>query len=90
LYCVCDPDTTIQLDKEIGRALDTLDAERLTSRTAVIVHADHGQSLTEHDYFGGHGRNIIDPTAHIPLRQSESSWISRLIASAIAWRISNP
>jgi len=50
----------------IGRVLTTLDELGLTSSTAVIVHADHGQSLKEHDYFG-HGRNVFDATARIPM-----------------------
>jgi arylsulfatase A-like enzyme len=60
-----DPDV-VTVDQAIGRVLATLDELGLAADTAVIVHADHGQSLMEHDYFG-HGRNVYDPTAHIPL-----------------------
>jgi arylsulfatase A-like enzyme len=60
-----DPDV-IEVDAEIGRVLATLDQLDLSRQTAVILHADHGQSLMEHGYFG-HGRNIFDPTARIPL-----------------------
>ncbi len=60
-----DPDVAI-VDAEIGRVLATLDALGLADDSVLIVHADHGQSLTEHGYFG-HGRNVFDPTARIPL-----------------------
>lgn len=60
-----DPDV-LTTDREIGRVLNALDDLGLTQNTVVIVHADHGQSLMEHDYFG-HGRHVFDATAHIPL-----------------------
>lgn len=60
-----DPDVR-NVDAEIGRVLKALDDLKLGNDTMVVLHADHGQSLTEHGYFG-HGRNIFDPTAHIPL-----------------------
>ncbi|MEO7438765.1 MAG: sulfatase [Candidatus Binatia bacterium] len=60
-----DPDV-VTVDREIGRVLDALDDLWLTRNTVVIVHADHGQSLMEHDYFG-HGQHVFDATAHIPL-----------------------
>lgn len=60
-----DPDVLIA-DSAIGRVLDALDELRLTDHTVVIVHADHGQSLGEQDYFG-HGRNVYDATQRIPL-----------------------
>ncbi len=60
-----DPDTVIA-DAQVGRVLDTLDELGLTEETLVIVHADHGQSLTEHSYFG-HGRYLYDPVQRIPM-----------------------
>jgi len=60
-----DPDTVIA-DREVGRFLDALDAAGLAQRTAVVLHADHGQSLMEHDYFG-HGRDVYDATQRVPL-----------------------
>jgi arylsulfatase A-like enzyme len=60
-----DPDV-VEADAQVGRVLATVDQLGLSARTAVIVHADHGQSLTEHDYFG-HGRDLYDPCQHVPL-----------------------
>jgi arylsulfatase A-like enzyme len=53
-------------DTQVGRVLETLDALDLTARTAVVLHADHGQSLLEHSYFG-HGRYLYDTVARVPL-----------------------
>lgn len=60
-----DPDV-VAVDGEIGRVLAALKSLGIDEDTAIVVHADHGQSLMEHDYFG-HGRNVLDPTARIPL-----------------------
>ncbi|HEY2388150.1 MAG TPA: sulfatase [Candidatus Binatia bacterium] len=60
-----DPDIVVA-DREVGRLLDALRAAGIDDHTAVILHADHGQSLTEHGYFG-HGRFIFDATQHVPL-----------------------
>lgn len=53
-------------DEQVGRVLDALDELGLRDNTAVILHADHGESLMEHNYFG-HGRNVLDPTQRVPL-----------------------
>jgi arylsulfatase A-like enzyme len=60
-----DPDVVFA-DEQVGRVLAVLDELRLTDSTAVIVHADHGQSLMEHHQFG-HGRNLYDPNQRIPM-----------------------
>jgi arylsulfatase A-like enzyme len=60
-----DPDVAFA-DEQVGRLLAVLDESGLTDHTAVILHADHGQSLGEHFYFG-HGRRVYDPSQHIPL-----------------------
>jgi arylsulfatase A-like enzyme len=53
-------------DQQVGRLLATLDALGLKDTTAVILHADHGESLGEHGVFG-HGINVYDPVQHVPL-----------------------
>lgn len=53
-------------DVAVGRLLDALTEQELDDDTLVILHADHGQSLGEHYYFG-HGVNLYDPTLRIPL-----------------------
>ena len=53
-------------DHWIGKILDTLDAAGLRSETLVVLTADHGESLGEHDYVG-HGQQLYQPIVHIPL-----------------------
>lgn len=60
-----DPDVATN-DRAVGRLLDALRARGDADRTVVILHADHGQSLGEHFYFG-HGKNLYDATLRIPL-----------------------
>lgn len=51
-------------DAAIGRLLDALGEE--LDNTIVIVTADHGESLTEHDYLFDHGDNLYDPSLRVP------------------------
>jgi arylsulfatase A-like enzyme len=60
-----DPDI-VTADREVGRLLQAIDVAGLSDRTAIILHADHGQSLNQHDYFG-HGRYVFDDCQHVPL-----------------------
>jgi arylsulfatase A-like enzyme len=60
-----DPDLQ-KTDTAVGRLLDALTELGLEQNTLVILHADHGQSLGQHYYFG-HGKNLYDPTLRIPL-----------------------
>ncbi len=54
------------VDESIGRLLDgvrqAVDAEDLV----VVITADHGESLGEHNYWG-HGRYLYEPSLRIPL-----------------------
>ncbi|MBC7792835.1 MAG: sulfatase [Clostridia bacterium] len=54
------------VDDEFGRLLDELDNRRILSRTAVILTADHGESLGEHGMYFVH-TGLYDATTHIPL-----------------------
>jgi len=59
-------DKEIELvDDAIGQLLDAL-GPRLDN-TIVVITADHGESLTEHDYFFDHGDDLYDPSLRIPL-----------------------
>lgn len=54
------------VDHEVGRLLQTLETRKIADQTLVILTADHGESLTEHQiYFLHHG--LYDPTIHVPL-----------------------
>lgn len=54
------------VDHHMGRLLDTVDESGLGRNTLVVFLADHGESLGEHGYWG-HGRNLYEPTLHIPM-----------------------
>ncbi len=55
-----------ETDVEVGRLMQQLDELGLTKNTLVILHADHGESLGEHNTIG-HGRDLYGPTLNVPL-----------------------
>lgn len=55
------------LDAELGRLVDALDARDPDRRDLRILTADHGESLTEHDYLFNHGEFVYQPSIHVPL-----------------------
>ncbi|RME27368.1 MAG: hypothetical protein D6798_04735 [Deltaproteobacteria bacterium] len=54
-------------DELVGQLLDGLRFHNVLEDTIVVVTADHGESLTEHDYLFEHGDNLYDPSLLIPL-----------------------
>ncbi len=56
-----------RVDTQLGRILDTLDESALLENTLVVVMSDHGESLTEHEYYFDHGNELYMPSVHIPL-----------------------
>lgn len=61
-------------DQWIGKLLQTLKQLDLESETIVVVTADHGEALGEHNYVG-HGRHVYQEILHVPLILS---WPGRL------------
>lgn len=56
------------VDAACGRILDALQASGLASDTIVVVLADHGETLYDHDHGQGHGDHLFgDESTHIPL-----------------------
>jgi len=55
------------MDAEVGNLLAALDKKGLRDNTVIVATADHGESLGEHDYFYDHGRDVYEPSMHIPL-----------------------
>jgi len=51
---------------EVGAFLDRLDKEGLLKNTIVVLTADHGEELYEHNGFG-HGFTLLDEVTHVPL-----------------------
>ncbi|MBI3179039.1 MAG: sulfatase, partial [Deltaproteobacteria bacterium] len=54
------------VDDEIGRLIDGLEEMQLLHRTAIVVTADHGESLGEHDMYFVH-TGLYESTVHVPL-----------------------
>lgn len=79
------------LDSEIGRLLDGLRERALLERTIVIVVADHGESLGEHQEMT-HSIFIYNSTQHVPLivrfpnvgAFAHSSWRSQRVPDLVS------
>jgi arylsulfatase A-like enzyme len=54
-------------DHAAGELFGALESMGLLTRTLVVLTADHGESLGEHDYFFEHGAYLYDPTVRVPL-----------------------
>jgi len=54
-------------DQAIGDLMKAIDAMGQTARTVVVVTADHGEGLGEHDYFFEHGAYLYEPIVRVPL-----------------------
>jgi arylsulfatase A-like enzyme len=54
-------------DAELGRLLRALRDGGLLETTLVVITADHGESLGEHDYWFEHGRHAYEATCRVPL-----------------------
>ncbi len=54
-------------DAEIGRLLEALGRAGWDQDTIVVVSADHGESLGEHQYYFEHGRYAYEATSRVPL-----------------------
>lgn len=54
------------VDAQIGRVLDWLRDKRLSDRTLIVVTADHGESLGQHDYLW-HALLVYDSIMRVPL-----------------------
>jgi len=54
-------------DEQMGRLLSEVERLGLRERTLVVFTADHGESLTEHDYYFDHSVCLYDPSLKVPL-----------------------
>ena len=56
------------VDRQVGRVLDYLKANRLLDNTIVLLTGDHGEEFMEHGHWG-HGHNAVFPEQqiHVPL-----------------------
>lgn len=54
-------------DFQIGRLIDALDSLGLTANTVIVVTADHGEILYEHERYFGHDIALYDECLMVPL-----------------------
>ena len=54
-------------DYQIGRLMRALRERGVLDETLFAVTADHGESLTEHDYYFGHSHLLYEPSLRVPL-----------------------
>ncbi|TFH23274.1 MAG: hypothetical protein E4H03_06570, partial [Myxococcales bacterium] len=54
-------------DTQVGRLLAMLEETGLRQRTLIVLSADHGESLTEHEEYLQHGWYVYDTTLRVPL-----------------------
>ena len=67
-YYVAQYDAEIRsVDHQVGILLKALEARGLAGQTLVVIAADHGESLGDHNYFFEHGRFPYDDCVHVPL-----------------------
>jgi arylsulfatase A-like enzyme len=55
------------VDHAVEQLIRALFQQERFDRTAIVVTADHGESLDEHDYYFAHGNNLYDPSIRVPL-----------------------
>ncbi|MGH7804794.1 MAG: sulfatase family protein [Candidatus Binatia bacterium] len=67
-YYVAQYDAEIRyVDSQVARVLAALDERGLAERTIVVLTADHGESLGDHEYYFEHGRLPYDDCLRVPL-----------------------
>ena len=68
-YIACYDAQILYADFCIGKLLKSLNDD-----TLIILTADHGEALGEHNIYFAHGENIYDETLHIPLIIKDSRY----------------
>ena len=66
-YVIAQYDAEITYaDEKLGEVVQTLGELNILDDTLIIVTADHGESMGEHDIYFDH-EGVYEPTAHVPL-----------------------
>jgi len=78
-YIACYDAGILYTDFHIGRLL-----KKIPDNTVVILTADHGESLGEHNVYFSHGDNIYDELLHAPLIIRDNKYFKRGKSISIA------
>lgn len=66
-YIIAQYDGEIRyVDSAVGEVMETLERLGIGEETLVVLTSDHGENMTEHDFFFDH-QGLYEPTLHIPL-----------------------
>lgn len=65
----------VSSDAAVGAILDEVDALGLRERTLLVITADHGESLGEHEHYFDHGRYAYEACTRVPLILRHPAWI---------------
>ncbi len=66
-YIIAQYDGEIRyVDEAIGEILETLERLGIEEETLIILTSDHGENMTEHNFFFDH-QGLYEPVIHIPL-----------------------
>ena len=55
------------VDRQLERILDALRRLERLEDTVVVISADHGEELYDHDFFYGHHKSLSQSVLHVPL-----------------------
>jgi arylsulfatase A-like enzyme len=67
-YYIAQYDANIRfMDEQIGNLLDAARERELLKNSLLILTADHGESLGEHNYYFAHGNLPYNDGVHVPL-----------------------
>ncbi|MEE2750159.1 MAG: sulfatase [Myxococcota bacterium] len=56
-----------RVDADVGTVMRALESKGVAQNTVVVVVADHGESMTEHDSYFDHGQHLYDASLRVPL-----------------------
>lgn len=66
------------VDEQIGILLDGIGKLKLNENTIIIITADHGESMGEHNLYFSHGRFLYDELLKVPLIIKVSNLIPKV------------
>ena len=80
-YIACYDTEIVYVDLWIGRLL-----KGIKKNTIIILTADHGEAMGEHNVYFNHGENIYDEVVHIPLIIKDNRYFKggKIISKAVS------